>query len=408
MPALYPDLRDEDYVSHLAMVHSRFSTNTFPSWDRAQPCRMMSHNGEINTVQGNRNWVRARQGLMRSEAFGDDLADLLPIVNPEASDSGSFDNWLEMLYMNGRSLPEAMMMMIPEAWEHHESMAPQKRAFYEYHANLQEPWDGPASIGFTDGKVIGATLDRNGLRPSRYYVTDDDRVIMASEVGVVDVAPEHVVKKGRLQPGRMFLVDFEEGRIVADEEVKQAIATARPYGQWLSENRLELADFQAAALELELGRGLDFRRCRSSAECECGKRSGPPTAGSRYSKPSATPPSTCTCSCCPWSTRARSRKRRSGRWATTRRSRSSRTSRGCCTTTSSSSSRRSPTPRSTRSARRSSCRSTPTSGPRATCSTPPPPSADGCTWPSRSLPTANCRASSRSTAATRRRGGAAA
>ena len=242
VPLFYPDLRDPDYVSHLAMVHSRFSTNTFPSWDRAQPCRMMSHNGEINTVQGNRNWVRARQGLMQSDTFGRDLADLFPVVNAEASDSGTMDNVLEMLYMSGRSLPEVVMMMIPEAWENHESMAPTKRAFYEYHANLMEPWDGPASVGFTDGKVIGATLDRNGLRPSRYYVTDDDRVIMASEVGVVDVPPENVVRKGRLQPGRMFLVNFEEGRIVADEEVKEQIAAARPYGPWLAKNRLALAD----------------------------------------------------------------------------------------------------------------------------------------------------------------------
>jgi len=245
VPLFYPDLRDADYMSHLAMVHSRFSTNTFPSWDRAQPCRMMSHNGEINTINGNKNWTRARQGLMASDAFGRDLADLFPIVNADASDSGGIDNVLEMLYMAGRSLPEVVMMMIPEAWENHESMPENKRAFYEYHANLMEPWDGPASVGFTDGKVIGATLDRNGLRPSRYYVTNDDRVIMASEVGVVDVAPENVVKKGRLQPGRMFLVNFEEGRIIADDEVKNDIANARPYGQWLEKNRLELADLPA-------------------------------------------------------------------------------------------------------------------------------------------------------------------
>lgn len=243
VPLFYPDLRDPDYVSHLAMVHSRFSTNTFPSWDRAQPCRMMSHNGEINTVQGNKNWIRARQGLMKSGHFDDrEMADLFPIVNPGASDSGSMDNVLEMLYMSGRTLPEVVMMMVPEAWENHESMPVNKTAFYEYHANLMEPWDGPASIGFTDGKVIGATLDRNGLRPSRYYVTNDDRVIMASEVGVVDVPPENVVKKGRLQPGRMFLVNFEEGRIVADDEVKDSIANARPYGSWLEKNRLTLAE----------------------------------------------------------------------------------------------------------------------------------------------------------------------
>jgi len=240
----YPDLQDERYVSHLAMVHSRFSTNTFPSWDRAQPCRFMSHNGEINTVQGNRNWFAARQGLMRSELFGDELNELLPIVEPDVSDSGTFDNALELLLMAGRSLPEAVMMMIPEAWESHESMPVSKRAFYEFHANLMEPWDGPASVSFTDGKYIGAVLDRNGLRPSRYYVTHDDRVIMASEVGVVDVDPTNVKIKGRLQPGRMFLVDFDQGRIISDDEVKQTIVTRRPYGQWLQEKRIVMSDLR--------------------------------------------------------------------------------------------------------------------------------------------------------------------
>lgn len=241
VPLYYPDLREQDYVSHLAMVHSRFSTNTFPSWDRAQPCRFMSHNGEINTLRGNKNWMAAREGLMKSELFGDDLEKLFPIVEPGGSDSNTFDNVLEMLLMTGRELPEAVMMMIPEAWENHESMAPGKRAFYEYHANLMEPWDGPASISFTDGKYIGAVLDRNGLRPSRYYVTEDDRVIMASEVGVVDVPPEQVKSKGRLQPGRMFLVDFEQGRIIDDDELKADITSHRPYGQWLAEQRIDLA-----------------------------------------------------------------------------------------------------------------------------------------------------------------------
>ncbi len=242
VPGLYADLKEPEYISHLAMVHSRFSTNTFPSWDRAQPCRMMSHNGEINTLKGNRNWIAAREGLMRSEMFGDALDDLFPIVNPAASDSGSFDNVFEMLVMAGRSLPEAMMMMIPEAWENHESMDADRRAFYAYHANLMEPWDGPASVSFTDGKVIGATLDRNGLRPSRYYVTTDDRVIMASEVGVVDVPADRVKIKGRLQPGRMFLVDFEQGRLVPDEELKATIASARPYARWLREQTVTLPD----------------------------------------------------------------------------------------------------------------------------------------------------------------------
>ncbi|MGB0766664.1 MAG: glutamate synthase large subunit [Phycisphaeraceae bacterium] len=247
VPAFYADLRDPDYTSHLAMVHSRFSTNTFPSWDRAQPCRMMSHNGEINTVKGNKNWAAARQGLMQSEVFGEDLKDLFPIINREASDSGSFDNVLEMLYMNGRSLTEAIMMMIPEAWEGHDQMSLTKRAFYQYNANLMEPWDGPASVSFTDGKMIGACLDRNGLRPSRYYVTHDDRVIMASEVGVVDIEPSNVKRKGRLEPGRMFLVDFDQGRIIPDDEVKDALITARPYKEWLAEHQLKLDDLPGAA-----------------------------------------------------------------------------------------------------------------------------------------------------------------
>src|SRR5690606_3033605 len=181
--------------SHLAMVHSRFSTNTFPSWDRAQPNRFMSHNGEINTLKGNINWMQARQGVLRSELFGDDLQKLFPIVEPDCSDWGTFDNVLEFLLMTGRTLQEAIMMMIPEAWQKHESMPENKRAFYEYHSCLMEPWDGPASIVFTDGKYIGAVLDRNGLRPSRYYLTTDDRVIMASEVGVLPVDPKLVKAK---------------------------------------------------------------------------------------------------------------------------------------------------------------------------------------------------------------------
>ncbi len=238
----YVDLLEPDYNSHLAMVHSRFSTNTFPSWDRAQPCRMMSHNGEINTVQGNKRWIAAREGLALSEVWGDEISSLLPVVNPEASDSGSFDNVLEMLTFSGRSLPEAIMMMIPEAWENHESMPLNQRAFYEYNANKIEPWDGPASISFTDGKIIGACLDRNGLRPSRYVLTHDDRVIMASEVGVVDLAPENIREKGRLQPGRMFLVDFERGDVVPNEEIKNTIAAQRPYGEWISRQRLSVND----------------------------------------------------------------------------------------------------------------------------------------------------------------------
>ena len=248
----YPDLADERYQSHLAMVHSRFSTNTFPSWDRAQPCRFMSHNGEINTLRGNMNWMRAREGVVASPLFGDQMQKLFPICEPDCSDSGTFDNVLEFLLMTGRSLQEAVMMMVPEAWQNHESMPVDKRNFYEYHSCLMEPWDGPASIAFTDGRYIGAILDRNGLRPSRYYLTHDDRVIMASEVGVLPVAPENVKVKGRLQPGRMFLVDFEQGRLVPDEELKHQFARLRPYGEWLRHQRMELDELDPEhALGLE-------------------------------------------------------------------------------------------------------------------------------------------------------------
>ncbi|MEO1615988.1 MAG: glutamate synthase large subunit, partial [Planctomycetota bacterium] len=238
----YADLRADDFKTHLAMVHSRFSTNTFPSWDRAQPLRFMSHNGEINTLRGNRNWMKARQGTAQSELFGDELQELFPVVEPDCSDSGTFDNVLEFLLMNGRTLQEAIMMMVPEAWQKHDSMTEDKRAFYEYFSCLMEPWDGPASIAFTDGQYVGATLDRNGLRPSRYYVTHDDRVIMASEVGVLKVDPAIVKEKGRLQPGKMFLVDFEQGRLIPDEELKSSFAKAMPYGDWLREQRIRLSD----------------------------------------------------------------------------------------------------------------------------------------------------------------------
>ncbi|MDA1018238.1 MAG: glutamate synthase-related protein, partial [Planctomycetota bacterium] len=244
---LFKDLQDPDYKSHLAMVHSRFSTNTFPSWDRAQPCRFMSHNGEINTLRGNSNWMFARQGGMESELWGDDLRKLCPIIEPECSDSGNFDNALEFLYHSGRTLQESVMMMIPEAWQNHHNMPEDKRAFYEYYSALQEPWDGPASISFTDGKYIGAVLDRNGLRPSRYYITHDDRVIMASEVGVVEIEPANVKIKGRLQPGKMFLVDFEEGRVIADEEVKTQVAAQRPYRDWLKRQSIHLDDLPEVA-----------------------------------------------------------------------------------------------------------------------------------------------------------------
>lgn len=240
----YPDLQADDYESHLAMVHSRFSTNTFPSWDRAQPLRCIAHNGEINTVKGNANWMFARQGALRSELFHDDLEALFPVVEKDCSDSGNFDNVMEMLYHSGRRLRDVAMMMIPEAWQNHHAMSEEKRAFYEYHSALMEPWDGPASISFTDGRSIGACLDRNGLRPSRYYVTHDDQVIMASEVGVLDIEPANIKLKGRLQPGKMFLVDFEQGRLIPDEELKHEVASRRPYGEWLRRQRLELGDLR--------------------------------------------------------------------------------------------------------------------------------------------------------------------
>jgi glutamate synthase (NADPH) large chain len=240
----YPDLAAPDYTSHLAMIHSRFSTNTFPSWDRAQPMRFMSHNGEINTLRGNMNWMQARQGVVQSKLFGKELSKLFPIVEPDCSDSGTFDNVLEFLLMTGRTLQESIMMMIPEAWQNHESMLEDKQNFYEYHSCLMEPWDGPASIAFTDGKYIGAVLDRNGLRPSRYYITHDDRVIMASEVGVLHIEPQNIKAKGRLQPGRMFLVDFEKGRLIPDDELKREFASRRPYGEWLSKKRIDLNKLQ--------------------------------------------------------------------------------------------------------------------------------------------------------------------
>ena len=240
----YPDLKDEDYTTHLAMVHSRFSTNTFPSWDRAQPNRFMSHNGEINTLRGNSNWMQARQGVVQSSLFGNEISKLFPVVEPDCSDSGTFDNVLEFLLMTGRTLQEAVMMMVPEAWQNHATMSESKRAFYEYHSCLMEPWDGPASVAFTDGHYIGAMLDRNGLRPSRYYLTTDDRVIMASEVGVLPVDPKIVKLKGRLQPGKMFLVNFEQGRMIPDEELKEEFAQQRPYAKWLANERIRLSDLK--------------------------------------------------------------------------------------------------------------------------------------------------------------------
>jgi len=241
----YLDLKDERVDSALAMIHQRFSTNTFPSWDLAHPFRMIAHNGEINTVRGNVNWIRARQGAISSPVLGEDLAKIWPLIYDGQSDSASFDNALELLVMGGYSVAHAMMMMIPEAWENHTLMDPARRAFYEYHAAMMEPWDGPASIAFTDGRLIGATLDRNGLRPSRYIVTEDDLVIMGSECGCLPVPEERIVKKWRLQPGKMFLVDLEKGRIVDDKELKDTLASVRPYAEWIDRIRVKLDDVES-------------------------------------------------------------------------------------------------------------------------------------------------------------------
>jgi glutamate synthase (ferredoxin) len=242
---MYPDLGDPEVESALALVHQRFSTNTFPSWPLAHPYRYIAHNGEINTLRGNINWMRAREALCRSALLDEDLRKVLPVTRDGLSDSATFDNVLEFLVMAGRSLPHAILMMIPEPWQNHESMSPERRAFYAYHAALMEPWDGPASIAFTDGTVIGAVLDRNGLRPSRYYVTKDDVVIMASEVGVLDIPADRVLHKGRLQPGRIFLIDTAQGRIIADEEIKTRLASERPYDQWLRQHLIALEDLPA-------------------------------------------------------------------------------------------------------------------------------------------------------------------
>ena len=242
----FPDLSDPRMKSALCMFHSRFSTNTFPSWRLAHPYRLISHNGEINTLRGNINWMRAREALFESPLFGKDIEKIIPIIDERGSDTACFDNALEMLMMTGRPIEHAMMMMIPEPWDGHESMSQEKKEFYEFHGCLMEPWDGPASIAFTDGRTIGAVLDRNGLRPSRYYVTKDDRVIMASEVGVLPIEPENVLHKGRLQPGRMFLINLEEGRIIDDAELKHKYASDKPYGEWLKRNLKSFDSFPDA------------------------------------------------------------------------------------------------------------------------------------------------------------------
>jgi glutamate synthase (NADPH/NADH) large chain len=245
LDSFYPDLRDERVASALAVVHSRFSTNTFPSWPLAHPFRFIAHNGEINTVMGNRNWMRAREALLDSDLIPGDLDRLYPICTPGHSDSASFDEVLELLHMGGRSLPHSVLMMIPEAWENHTEMDAKRRAFYEFHSSMMEPWDGPACVVFTDGSQIGAVLDRNGLRPSRYWVTDDGLVVLASEVGVLDLDPATIIRKGRLQPGRMFLIDTDEHRIVEDEEIKSELASEHPYDEWLHAGLMHLDDIVA-------------------------------------------------------------------------------------------------------------------------------------------------------------------
>jgi glutamate synthase (NADPH/NADH) large chain len=252
----YLDLQDERMVSALALVHQRFSTNTFPAWDLAHPFRMIAHNGEINTMRGNVNWMTARHGAMKSAVLGDDLEKLWPLIAEGQSDSACFDNALELLVAGGYSLPHAMMMLIPEAWSNNALMDEERRAFYEYNAALMEPWDGPAAVAFTDGRMIGATLDRNGLRPARYLITDDGFVMMASEMGVLTFPEEKIVKKWRLQPGKMFLIDMEQGRILSDDEVKQSLAQVKPYREWIEKSRYFLGDLPKVEGKAELNADL--------------------------------------------------------------------------------------------------------------------------------------------------------
>jgi glutamate synthase (NADPH/NADH) large chain len=252
--SFYEDLRNPLTVSALAMVHQRFSTNTFPSWRLAHPYRFLAHNGEINTVRGNVNWMAARRGSMASDLLGPDLDKMWPLIPHGQSDTACIDNAVELLVAGGYSLAHAMMMLIPEAWAGNPLMEPERRAFYEYHAALMEPWDGPAAIAFTDGRQIGATLDRNGLRPARYIETSDDQVILASESGVLPIDEQKIKRKWRLQPGKMLLIDLEAGRIIDDAEVKQTLAGAKPYAEWLKRTQLKLAELPEVP-EAESGRG---------------------------------------------------------------------------------------------------------------------------------------------------------
>ncbi|HJM09459.1 MAG TPA: glutamate synthase central domain-containing protein, partial [Gammaproteobacteria bacterium] len=261
--SFFIDLNEPKYASHLAMIHSRFSTNTFPSWDRAMPNRFMSHNGEINTIQGNINWMRAREGNMKSPIFEDSLKDLFPIIEPNCSDSGNFDNVLEFLTLSGRSLEESVLMMVPEAWQKKKTVSKERKAYYEFQSNLMEPWDGPASITFSNGDVIGAVLDRNGLRPSRYYLTSDGRVVMASEVGVLDVPEEKIIKKGRLEPGKIFLIDFNKGKLLSDSDVKDPLVQEKPYRDWLHGNRFGFRKIKQLSNEPLYGKEELLKRMRA-------------------------------------------------------------------------------------------------------------------------------------------------
>ena len=310
-------------------MHQRFSTNTFPEWPLAHPYRMVAHNGEINTVKGNFNWMRAREGVMKSPVLGDDLKKLYPISFEGQSDTATFDNALELLTMGGYPLAQAAMMMIPEAWEQHDVMDARRRAFYEYHAAMLEPWDGPAAMVFTDGRQIGATLDRNGLRPARYIVTDDDLVVMAVESGVLPIPENRIVRKWRLQPGKMFLIDLEQGRIVDDEELKNQFANAKPYRQWIENVRIKLDAIAVARADAAAQRR---NRCSTASRPSATRRKTSSSCSARWPPPA---------------------KKASARWATTRRWPCCRTRTSRSTTTSSSCSRRSRTRRSTRSAKRS-------------------------------------------------------
>ena len=265
VPLFFKDLSDPDMVTALCMIHMRFSTNTFPTWDLAHPFRMIAHNGEINTLRGNINWMKTREAVMSSPLFGPDLKRMLPVVMEGQSDSATFDTVLELLVMSGRSLPHAIMMMIPEAWSKNDLMDPERKAFYEYHATMMEPWDGPAAVSFTDGNVIGATLDRNGLRPARYLVTKDDLVIMASEAGVLDVPAENIAVSGKLEPGKMFLIDLSKGRIVDDEEVKKEIISSQPYGKWLEKNIIRMDELPDPEFVHEADHDTIFERQKAFA-----------------------------------------------------------------------------------------------------------------------------------------------